>query len=282
MKCLRIKPVLKKKALLAGALVAGILGAVPAQATVTLTPTIAVIEGRERYADINLLNTSDKTETYTISWEFLKMPGENGEYEKIDKSITDFDMTQNVVFTPRRVTLEPRGMQKVRLGLRLKGEPPAPGDYRAHLLFMQDGRPKVAEGNEDELVKKGQIQMGVHVNVGFSVPVIYRVGESDVKPIIGNITTSIDPKTNRIKVTVPIDREGSNAYGVYGDLRIYYKGKIVGQIQNANIFPETPRRVFTTELTTNELSGGSLRIVYKHYDAANDTIYAEKTVPVGN
>jgi hypothetical protein len=259
----------------------------PSKANVTITPTIAVIEGRDRFADLNLINVTNVPHTYTVGWVFMKMVGEDGKYENLDKSITDFDLTKNIVFTPKRVTIESEGLQKIRLGLRLKGEPPAPGDYRAHLSLTDVGGANIqgaeqqhAQAEKDKPAGASAVTVGVHVNVGFSVPVVYRVGESTAVPVIGTVTTGVD-QLGRPEVTVPVTKTGGETYGVLGRLQVVYNDKVVGEVRNANIFPEIKNRVYKIPLMIPKLSGGSVRIVYRHYDTNSDVIYAEKTIPVG-
>lgn len=260
----------------------------PSHANVTITPTLVVIEGRERFADVNLLNITGVPHTYAIGWKFMKMVGEEGAYLNADKSLTDFDLTKNIVYTPKRVTIEGGGMQKIRLGLRLKGEPPAPGDYRAHLELVDVGTPDILpieppapqDLARQPMNGEKQITAGVKVNVGFTIPVVYRVGESTAQPVFGTITMGID-KAGRPEVVIPVTKVGGETYGVMGQIVITYEGKKVGEVRNANIFPEVSSRVYKIPLNIQKLSGGSLRIVYRHYDSNNQTIYAEKTVPVG-
>lgn len=258
----------------------------PSRANVTITPTLVVMEGRDRYADVNLLNITGAPHTYAIGWRFMKMVGEDGVYENADKSLTDFDLTKNIVFTPKRVTIEGGGMQKIRLGLRLKGEPPAPGDYRGHLELRDVGTPDVVQAPQPQdlartpLPDEKQITVGVKVNVGFTIPVVYRVGESTAMPVFGTITTGID-KHGRPEVIIPVTKAGGETFGVLGQLLIYYDGKKVGEVRNANIFPEIKSRVYKIPLNIPKLSGGSVHIVYKHWDSDKDIVYAEKTIPVG-
>lgn len=258
------------------ALMAGGLAAWPAFASVTVTPTILVLEGRDRYGDVNLVNTSDETTSYAVSWIYRKMLDGTGEYEVIDASTTPFDLGKHMVMTPRRVTIEPGGMQKIRLGLRLKGEPPPPGDYRAHIQMEEDSPPKVEM--PDTPLEKGQAIVGVNINVGISIPVIYRVGESDATATIGDISTQVNDR-NQIEVKIPVTRSGG-PFGIYGHMKVMYGGKIVGEIKNANIFAETNQRTFVIPLNVASLSGGALEIVYKHFDNRNDTVFAQKSFNV--
>jgi P pilus assembly chaperone PapD len=265
-----------KKKILSGFFMLGlVLLPTAASATITIAPTIVVIEGK-RYGDVSLINTGNNYASYQVSWTFYKMEEGTGYYEKTDKSLTDFDLTQHLALTPKRVTLGPKGVQKVRMGLRLKGEPPPPGDYRAHLNIQEVPQEKSAQENIPG--KKGS-NVGVSITVGFTIPVIYRVGQSDATAEIGNITTRIN-KSSKIEAVVPITKSESK-YGILGDLSIYYGDKVVGQIKNANIFSEVKARTFTVPLNVKELAGGSLRVVYSDYNIKKNKIYAEKSVPIG-
>lgn len=263
-------------------IIAALLCCVPvANASLTIAPTIVIMKGRERYADISLINPDKSTETYDVDWVFMSMEEGTGSYKDSAGSITDFDLTKHLVVTPRRVTLPPDGVQKIRLGLRLNGEPPAPGDYRAHIKFgsknaTNDGKP-LPKSNDS---KEPKTSVGVMINVGFSIPVIYRVGESTDKVEFGKITTDVNPKNKRIEVHIPTTKTKS-MFGAMGAITIYYQDKIVGQIKNANIFPEITSRTFTVPLNVDKMSGGSLHVVYKDFDKEKDITLAETTIPVG-
>lgn len=256
----------------------GTLVALPAKANITITPTMVMIEGRDRYADVNVANTTGQRQTYELEWKFLKMDEGTGHYKVVDKPLTDFDLTQNIVFTPRRVTLAPKGVQKVRLGLRLKGEVPPPGDYRAHLEFVNyAAEPQTAD---DQTVGPRESRIRVGLNVGFSIPVVYRVGDGTGDASIGTVTTEINPKTNKIEAVVPLTR-ADNPYGTMGAILVDYNGKRVGQVRNANIFSEIKSRTFRVPLDTKSLSGGALDITYVSTNSDKEIVYDSKRINIG-
>lgn len=254
---------------------------VPAGASLSITPTIVTIEGRDRYADVHLVNPTGETATYEIKWRFFRMEETTGTYISQDTSVTDWDLTKHIVFTPRRVTIEPQTAQKVRLGLRLAGEPPAPGDYRAHLEFMRIPDPISAptSKDEEESKKEAKAQVGVKVNVGFSIPIIYRVGENDAIAKISNV--NVNTTNNKLQASVTIDKS-NNKYGFAGSLTINYKGETIGQVKNANIFPEINSRTFSVPLSTTNLSGGQLEVIYTDANDKKKLTYDKKIVPIGN
>lgn len=270
----------KRLSLFLFAMMAGVmtLTALPAKANITITPTIVVIEGRNRYADVHIINTTNQRQSYEIAWKFMRMKEGTGNYEIIDQSLTPFDLSQNIIFTPRRLALEPKGVQKIRLAMRLKGDMPAPGDYRAHLQLINVGKRSGATPTTDGDPRASSVN--VNVNLGFSIPVIYRVGDvNGGKASIGNVTTEINPKTKRIEAIVPVTR-AAGAYGVIGTLTVNYDGKKIGQLRNANIFPEVNGRVFRVPLQIQSLSGGALDIVYSDYDQEKDIVFDRKSVGI--
>jgi len=247
-------------------------------AGVTITPNTVVIEGRERYADVTLVNQDTKPNTYEMGWRFNRQDEETGKYQSIDKPTTEWDLSQNAVFSPKRITLMPGTTQKVRLALRLKGEPPAPGDYRGHLEFKEASPPPVN-------TTTGKPQVGINIRVGFAVPVVYRVGESNATAQIGQVSTQINPKNGKIEAVVPIIKSQS-PYGIMGELEVFYKPNggeetNIGGIVNANIFPEITRRTFRPGLRISDLKAGTLRIVYKDRVASKNLVYTEKTIRIG-
>lgn len=250
----------------------------PAKANITITPTIVVIEGRQRYADVYVVNQTDQRQSYELAWKFSRMKEGTGSYIPETKSLTDFDLTKNVVFTPRRVVIEPKGMQKVRVALRLQGAPPPPGDYRAHMLLMNKADTERAPSTE--VLGRSEIQPSVGMSVGFSIPVIYRVGDTgNAGGKIGDIKTEINPKTNKIEAVIPITRN-PGAHGAIGVVTVEYNGQRVGQVANANIFSEINSRVFRIPLSIQTLSGGNLVVTYSG-DTKKEIVYDQKSVAIG-
>lgn len=252
-------------------------------ANLTITPTLVVIEGRNRYADVNLINDGNDVSAYSVGWRFFKQTDVTGMYADSTVSTTDFDLTKNVVYTPKRMTLPPNELQKIRLGLRLKGEPPAPGDYRAHLELKEDGG-ALPPDKIDPNSHTGKTSVGLKINVGFSIPVIYRVGEPDVQAIIGDVKTQINPHTKKIELVVPVSRMPKESkFGLLGHFKIYYSDKMIGEQKNANLFPEANSRIFTIPLDTNALNGGTVHIVYVdfHDDPDKQQTLAIKDLKVG-
>ena len=252
--------------------------AVPARADLMITPTRVLFQDRDRFKEVTLVNNGEKPQVYEISWVFFQMQEEGTPYKSVASSVTDFDLSKYMVFTPRRITLAPGASQKIRLALRRPEKVPE-GDFRAHLKFAV-----VPDPVDDSKHVGGKPAAVVKINVGYTIPVIFRSGRPDVTADIGQIDIERDAKTGRLKVRVPITRDGG-PYSILGDLFLYHEGpngeEQVGRVSNANLFPEIGRRVFDVPLV-KEIAGGSLRVVLKRDITEKDGggVYAEKTFPL--
>ena len=246
-----------------------------ANATLGITPTLVTFEDGERFEHVTLINNTDETKTYAMSWRFFKMNEEGAPYRPIDESQTEFDVSEAVFFTPRRVTIPPQRAQKIKLALRRPKEIP-PGDYHAHLQFS----PVTEEGgssSEDSASGEQRASAGVSINVGYSIPVIVRVGSVDQGIDIGQMTLKRNDKGILI-ATVPLTRK-EGPYGAMAHMYLYSvvdgKEERVGEVSNANIFPEVLKRKIDVPLT-KDLKGGQLKI--KLVDPQDESVVLDEEV----
>ncbi len=246
-----------------------------AHANLTITPTRVIFEDGDRFSEVTLVNSSQETHTYEIKWQFFTMvEGAAAAYEPAEASITAFDLSQHMVYTPRRMTLAPGAVQKIRLALRRPAEVP-PGEYRAHLTFsaVPDEEPEEGGGNE-------AMSVGVKVNVGFSIPVIFQAGEADVQANIDSMSLERNPNSGLLEAVIKVSRSGGS-YGILGFLYVYNaKGDVLGEVSNANIFPEVNSRTFRVPLINEDLSGGAITVSIKHVEKEHQYTYTERSFPV--
>ncbi|MDH5722845.1 MAG: DUF916 domain-containing protein [Alphaproteobacteria bacterium] len=246
-------------------------------ADLLITPTRVFFGERDRFAEVTLVNVGDKAKTYEMSWRFFKMKEIGPSYTPVSGAITEFDLSKHIVFTPRRVTLQPNAKQKIKLALRRPEEPIPPGDYHIHLGFAS-----LPDPVEQESDNNGRPHAMVTINVGYTIPVILRSGPEDVTAKIGRIDIERNQSSGNLKVIVPVSREGG-PYSILGHLFVYHiengREEVVGELSNAHIFPEVNKRIFEVALA-KEISGGSLKVVVMHYDLEQPRIYAEETFPL--
>ena len=267
-------------------LVATLSAPQPAQAVgdLTITPWRVAFQARDRSAGIELLNTSNETHTYRMGWILLKaMP--SGAYEPVpydkDKDKDPYSVPNMIVFSPRQVRIEPHGEQVVRLSLRRPADLP-PGEYRAHLTFvrMADNRPPP---KQDPNAKS--ISMALNVNLGFSIPVIVRQGDDrDQKVALMNPKLAIDGKNTVLKVDIT---RVAGKFSTYGEIHAFWKplkgSEIeIGMMNNVALFPELKTRNIVIPVTTKEnITGGTIRMVYTGKYESEGVKWDEKSFPVG-
>ena len=242
-------------------------------ADLMITPTRIVFEERDRFKEVTLVNSGDKPQIYEMSWVYFRMQEQGAAYKPSMESVTEFDASKHIVFTPRRITLAPGSSQKIRLALR-RPETIPEGDFHVHLKFAA-----VPDVIDENLIHDGKPRAVVSINVGYTIPVVLRSGLAAVETEIERIDIQRNPQNGRLKVVVPVKRSGS-AHAILGHLFVYHtdssgKEERVGEISNAHIFPEVGQRVFDVHLL-KEISGGSLRVVMEHYTLDENRRYAEK------
>lgn len=273
-------------------LVACIVTGAPSYANLMITPLQVIIEGRDRSAQVILINNGTEEKTYRLEWEELVQTGGTTGYIAAEYAsqygvtppaikLSDFG-----VFTPRQITLAPQEKQTVRIAVR---RPPelADGEYRSHLRFevVKDPNKKARIGEGP--VEEGKLRFGATVNASFSIPVIYRVGPYDINIDMQTPTFNVNDKTGKLMIDVPVIRSGKN--GVIGLIEAYHTPNggtetFIGSISNTNIFPEITMRQFKVPTQVAGLSPGTLRLVFKKAEGqtSNYVVLDELTVPVSN
>ncbi len=249
-----------------------------AEANLGITPTIITFEDGERYKDVTLINTSETTKTFQMSWRFFKMQETGASYQPIEQPLNGFDVSKHVFFTPRRVTIPAKGSQKIRMAFRRPADVPE-GDFHAHLLFSPAEEPKIDDGKTQEQSSAA----GVSVKVGYSIPIVIRNGKFQESGKIGQIQITRSSTSGKLSINVPVSRS-QGVHGVIGHLSVFHvtsnnQEKLVGEVSNANVFPEIKQRLIPVALQ-EEISGGSLKIVLKSGIKNDETIFDEQLFPL--
>lgn len=251
------------------------------KADLTLTPVRVVFEGRDRSATVELINITERTNTYRLKWMEMKM-GPAGRYELMPADETNPNsVSKMVIFSPRQVTIEPHGHQTIRLSLRRPADLPD-GEYRAHLAMVRLA--KQGPDRPDPTAKA--VSMELKVNLGFSIPVIVRSGEDkDLKISLNS------PKLEMSSDIPPVPRLGidihrdAGKFSTYGTVRVFWKPeggseKEIGTMSNMALYPELETRHISILLKENP-TGGNLHIVYEGKYESDGKTWAEKTFPIG-
>lgn len=225
-----------------------------------IAPTRVVFEGRDRSAQINVMNTGNATETYRISFVEKRM-SESGDFITIEKAETGERFASKMIrYSPRQVVLPPGKSQTIRLMLR-RPKNISEGEYRSHLYFQNI--PKNSAKNVDQLVSDSNKQVKIELTpiVGITIPVIVRHGKTSEKSSLQAMKlVKPNDKDPRTKLVFQINREGNQSS--YGDLTATYipddgNKKILGRANGVAVYlPNSHRKV---QMLLNLAEGQSLR-----------------------
>lgn len=255
-----------------------------AHAELTISPLRVIFDGRNRSADVMLINTSKETNTYRMGWIYNKM-NNNGSYERVEQTLTpEFDLAQAVLFSPRQVTIPPEGRQKVRLSLR---RPPdlADGEYRAHLVLQKLPNNSDIPREERAVPKRGQT-LSLSVVLGFSIPVIVRQGAYDCTVAISKPEFVAGSPETGGKPQMKLTLTRSGKHGAVGRIEVTWDQsknpfKRVGVLNNVSLFPEISERRLSIDMLESPITSGSITVRYYGEGPQRGEILAEKTFPVG-
>lgn len=250
-----------------------------------VTPTRVLFEGNMPTTELALVNRSDKAHTYAISFVQCRM-SENGEIKEIDKATppdpNDRFADTFVRFTPRRVILEPRQVQMVRMMLR-KPSDLADGEYRSHLSFR-------LIPTAESAVKPDSVTRGIQIKLvpiyGVTIPVIVRHGSLTATTRLSGLR--LDPKGNEGKpaLAFSIEREGSRS--TYGDIEALWKAPgskalSVALIKGVAVYTPNAKRTMLLALTSPkgvDLRGGELTVRYTGQENGAEQLLAEGKIAV--
>ena len=115
-------------------LVTGYSASLQAAGSLLVTPTRIVFEQRDRSAQVTLVNQSDQTSNFRISFIRQNMT-EDGEFLPVPEGQDGMFSDSMIRYSPRQVSLPPGQSQVIRLALRRPADL-ADGEYRSHMLFQ--------------------------------------------------------------------------------------------------------------------------------------------------
>jgi hypothetical protein len=234
-----------------------------AQGNLLVTPKRLVFDGSKRSEEINLANVGSDSATYAISFIQIRMK-KDGSFEKI----TEPDSAQNFAdkylrYFPRTVTLGPNEAQTVKVQL-LRTNELNPGEYRSHLYLRAVPNQKPL-GEEDKR-NDTSIQVKLVPIFGISIPTIIRIGESNSKVSLTNLSF----QNNDTVPTLKWQFNRSGNMSVYGDVSVNHVspgGKItpVGVVKGVAVYMPTAVRNFQLSLNKKagvDFTSGKLQLVY--------------------
>lgn len=250
-----------------------------------VTPTRVVFEGDRRTTELALVNRSNKTHAYAISFVQCRMT-ETGDIKEIGKDAIanpDEHFADSLVrFSPRRVTLEPRQAQMVRMQLR-KPADLAEGEYRSHLSFR-------LIPSAEEAVKPDSASRGIQIRLvpiyGVSIPVIVRQGSLAATARMSALHLDSKGIQGKPALSMTIEREGARS--TYGDVDVFWKASgskllTVALVKGVAVYTPNTKRTMLLTLSPpvgTDLRGGQLIVRYINRENGTEQVIAENQLTV--
>jgi P pilus assembly chaperone PapD len=268
-----------------GALAAATAHAQGGPGDLLVAPTRIVFEGRQRTAEVTLVNTGTSTATYRITFVNLRMNEEGGtkEIEASGAEPGERFADALIRYSPRQVTLEPKVAQTVRMQLRLPADL-EPGEYRSHLLFRAlpstEAAPQPTEPATSFSVQLTAIY-------GVSIPVIVRHGETSATAALSDLEL-IPPAGAEATPSLRFRISRSGNQSVYGNLTVTFlkaggKPSVVGLANGVAVYTPNLVRLVGIPLRIppgGVLKKGVLHLSYSKRDTGNQAIAeADLSVP---
>ncbi|MEI6846654.1 MAG: fimbria/pilus periplasmic chaperone [Chlorobiaceae bacterium] len=255
---------------------------------VMVSPTRIVFDGRKRSASLALINRSNKTVNYRLSFVQYRI-NEEGKFQTITEPGPDEHFASDYVrFTPRSVVLKQNQVQTVRLQLRKPSELAA-GEYRSHLLFQVI--PETVNALDTISVRQS-LRVSIVPVFGLSIPVIVRIGKLTAVTRLTNLRLVARAKPAERNLLLNIEREGDRS--VYGDLLVEWKAPghekvVVGRVNGISVHMPNVKRSLSLLLLHpkgTDLKGGMLSVRYidslgsGDFDSKLDRVFAQSDIAI--
>lgn len=233
-----------------------------------ITPTRVIFDDRERSQTVTLINTTNETQVYRMSF-VDKVQRSGGGYTNLEVSENSqpaadyFSASEMLRFSPRQVVLAPKQSQTIRISLR-KPANLAYGEYRTHLEF------KVLPKENNTLEGNSATGFKLRMLTSFTIPIQVRQGKPEVKVSIAHPALGQENGITRIQLT--LNRQGQ--FSAFGSIKVFWKSQEidsyeqVGVLNNAAIYRELEALSIALPLN-KQIKNGFFRVEYqadKHFE----------------
>lgn len=242
-------------------------------ADLNISPKRVVFGPGERSATVYVFNQGDQPATYTVELvDRVMLPDGQIAPAAEHSGVALASAADLVQHTPRRVTLQPRESQAIRLRARPAGD--GSPERRTHLTVT--ALPPETSGFTAEqaaAATEGEVALQVIALFSISVPVIVRDAAPDARAAIHGL--ALDRSSGPAALAFELERLGANS--VYGDLEVHLgdaDGALITALRGVAVYPEVGRRSVRLGLPVAIPSGQPLTLVYRDDDASPGAILA--------
>jgi len=244
-------------------------------ADLNISPKRVVFGPGERSATVYVFNQGDQPATYSVELIDRLMTADGQIVAAADHPETTLDSARDLVqYTPRRITLQPRESQAIRVRAR----PGSEGEHRSHLTVT--ALPPENAGFTVDQAAAGSDDVTLQVVALFSVsiPVIVRDGAVDARADIDRVALTQDGAQTLL--SLDLVRNGTSS--VYGDVEVFVEDaagrRPLTAVRGVAVYPEVARRTVIAALPQGVASGQTLTIIYRDDDAEKGQVLATTTL----
>lgn len=244
-------------------------------ADLNISPKRVVFAPGERSATVYIFNQGDSPATYTVEMVDRVMLADGQIAAAAETGAVVDSAIDMVQYTPRRITLQPRESQAIRVRARA-GEG---GEHRTHLTVT--ALPSEDAGfTVEQATQPGADEVSVQVVALFSVsiPVIVRDGPADARAAVENLSIA----ASEAGPVLSLDLVRLGASSVYGDVEIRLGGDanaaVVTAVRGVAVYPEIGRRTVQAVLPAALAPGQTVTVTYRDDDAHPGEILATATL----
>ncbi len=251
-------------------------------ADLNVAPKRVVMGAEARSATVFVFNRGGAPVTYNISLVDRVMTPD-GQITAVDAlkpgspeaaAAADLHSAKSMIlYTPRRVTLQPGESQTLRLRVLRPADLPA-GEYRTHLTVTAVP-PEDTGLTAEQAANPGEGQLAARVVAVFaiSIPVIVRQGPADTRAVLDNVRflapSAADAAGSHGAVACDLVRAGGSS--LFGDIEIRSAGASpssapIGVLRGIGVYAEIARRQITVALDRAPAKGERLEISFKDQD----------------
>ncbi|GAA0646382.1 fimbrial biogenesis chaperone [Brevundimonas lenta] len=251
-------------------------GAAHAQvgADLNISPKRVVFGPGERSATVYIFNQGDQPATYTVELVDRVMLPDGQILPATDRpDVAVSSALELVQYTPRRITLQPRESQAIRVRARPGAD--AAGEYRSHLTVTALP-PETTGFTAEQAASAGTDELALQVVALFSVsiPVIVRDAAPDARAALSAL--SVERVEGVDLIGLDIERLGPSS--VYGDIEVRVgedpSAPLLTAVRGVAVYPEVDRRRVLAALPAPLQPGTVLNITYRDDDARPGEVLA--------
>ncbi len=240
-----------------------------------VAPTRILLEGKERAAELVLVNRGRERASYRVSLVDMRMAAD-GRLERLPASeLPSSSAKPHLKYSPKQVTLDPGASQRIRIALQRQADL-EPGEYRSHLLFeaLPNSSASRSTGDSNYLTIRFQVVGAV------SLPVIARVGKVFAS---GELC---EPRIGDDGLWVKLRRTGNRS--IRGDVTAYFEPngsksrRRIGAIRELPLYHPNAERLVRVplEVPPSSLKGGTIVIQFQEATGLKDRVRASTELRV--